>query len=236
MARRLTEKEQREATGFTPIRSKPDSLKEWLKIIWADFKPLIFFGILFLFAIFYTVRACTGAVKPDITVMFVSSQNIWDSKIADRLSERLTPYAFDVNGDGVVKVSVSVSCYFTAGSTDEGASAYQEKFFTELVTGQSFVLVCDENVANYLARDSAYEPLTYFSKDLSEDLVGIRLQDTDILADDAPFLEMLKGYRVVMRSFSKEGYDTNKLTKDEVRSAKIFMENVITSTYTKPVE
>ncbi|MBQ3140700.1 MAG: hypothetical protein IJC25_01920 [Clostridia bacterium] len=237
MPRKLTQKELSEATGFTPIRSKPDTFKEWLEIIWGDFKMLILFGLLFLFAIIYTVRGCIGAVKPDLNVMLVSSQTIWQADVAERLEERLRPYVFDVNGDGVAAVNVSISAYFTNGTHgDEAAEAYQEKFFLELATGASFIIVCDDVVAKYLEYDDAYEPLTYFSSDLSPDLVGIKLEDTDIMEEDPVFLELLDGYRVVLRSFSKEGYNNHKLTRDECTSAQVFMENVIAGTITKPVD
>ncbi len=206
MARKLTQTEQ-EQNAFTPLRHK-EEVSRWERFtdFWSEFRWLVILGIAVLLIVVYLVVSFTSTV-PDLTLCVVTTGTAAEEDLEDRLTEILTPYAMDINGNGRVLLKIET---YTIGS---------EAFEQEIAGGKKFILLSSPEATQYLAEHKLTEPMTTFSAILPADIIGPKIEQLYPFSREIALHDDIKDWTISVRSYSAEGYDKAKETKYEVISA-----------------
>ncbi len=129
-----------------PPKSPKEIKKEKRENFWFYNKTKIIVALCVVAAILITWQPWKTTIDPDYTVGLMS-QYYWSDSQLEELENMLRPYGKDLNGDGVVKVDVSLyqlSSPDDAGLSAQEVQAYTTRFIGDLQTGEVILFIGDE--------------------------------------------------------------------------------------------
>jgi len=129
-----------------PSKTPQEIKREKRENFWFYNKAKIIVGICVVAAILLTWQPWKTTVDPDYTIGLMS-QYYWTDAQLQELETMLRPYGKDLNGDGVVKIDVTL---YQLNSPDDAnmsaqeVQAYNTRFVGDLQTGDVIVYMGDE--------------------------------------------------------------------------------------------
>ncbi|MDD6312566.1 MAG: hypothetical protein PUB08_03725 [Firmicutes bacterium] len=212
-----------------------------LEYIWDYYKFRIIVGLFCVFVAAVLIFQFAGRVEPDANLMYAGRYNI-SSQAVNNMQVSLAEKVgmTDANGDG--RKSIDYVQFLLFDGT-EGSSGYingvsmqenLEGYNTEILAGDSMILLLDEYYYNSLVEQSIIAPFVDYLDAVPEkaiDAYGIRLSDLDIYKLDG-FKEFAPDTIVCMRVKKTYG-NFGKGEDDELleKNRKVFRD-MLSYTYT----
>ncbi len=203
-----------------PPKTPKELKKEKRENFWFYNKTKIIVAFCVIAAILITWQPWVTTIDPDYTVGLMS-QYFWSDSQLEELENMLRPYGKDLNGDGVVKVDVSL--YVLNAPEDVGLStqeiqAYTTRFVGDLQTGEVIVYLADEaNVKingidqGLLAKMDENLSLVEEGEKVSIEDVSFNWKTCDAISKDQTFSRFNTDFYFCIRG--KEGTIKNKDTE-----------------------
>ncbi len=193
------------------------SLVKFFENIWYHYKWTIIIGFAALVMLVAGLSQLASKKQPDVFIYHVSKSGITASSV-DKLTESLSAFAVDYNGDGIVNVDYKEEIYVPGVmSTAQGQLSVTDSFNLELFAGECVIYIMDESF--YLG-----------NKDYMVDLVDIlgylpesAYDDKSLLLSELPAYKITPGLcdlpadsficvrknRVGLNEMDKEVYQNN---------------------------
>ena len=226
MSRKLTSQELKDE-GFTPIQSKPENLGQRLAALWAEYKWLYIFLVLFAAAAAFGIYSCFGNHPPDLTVCVISHDSVISDEVCDRLTEEITEFAFDVNGDGAVKLSATAAYSGDDWQGDAAKTAARQVYDSLVTGGRGFAVICDSATKQTLIESGMCADMTEYSTQIPDQPASVALWDVYVFDDDRELYQIFRDYHVILLKSADNGADRTPAVKREIESAKLFFEETL---------
>lgn len=127
------------------MKEQNKSLVKIVENIWYHYKWAIIIGFLVIVMLVAGISQLATKKEPDVFIYHVSSQGITPDS-TNELTECLSTFASDVNGDGKVTVDFKEEIYIPdVISTAEGRLAVTDSFNLELYAGECVIYFMDES-------------------------------------------------------------------------------------------
>lgn len=220
--------EEPELTANAPKEKKEYTFKEKWDNYWFHYKKLTF-GLVFAALLAgYFVYDMATVVKPDVSVLFISSCAPEIQMGYDRVEELIEFCSDDYNGDGNVSAQVMylpIMADKQSGENAQNLMADMTRFMGEIQSGQAMLVFADREVYYNMELDGLFEDGSQlFPGDPNAKELGYWLYDTEFAklsnisttlnADLFLGLRKLEGDRVDNKKFQKIYSDSlNTLTR-----------------------
>lgn len=183
------------------------SAGEKVNNFWYYNKWKMLFCCLLAVIIGISVYSCYTKPKYDCTVVVALSGEISETSIL-KLSEVLTDYCEDYNGDGKVQLNV-YNCSFTDSSDAVGgtATSHYTNFVASFLEEENMIYIIDKEKIDYVDDDSFMDS-TLSLPDLDGRAFKLNGTDFETECRDKAFLELTDDTYIVRRSY--EGAITKK--------------------------
>ncbi|MDD6175799.1 MAG: hypothetical protein PUC59_08600 [Firmicutes bacterium] len=203
-----------------PPKSPKELKKEKRENFWFYNKTKIIVALCAVAAILFTWQPWNTTIDPDYTVGLMS-QYYWNETQLEELENMLRPYGKDLNGDGVVKVRVSL--YQMCSPDDAGLGvqeiqAYTTRFVGDLQTGEVILFIGDEANIKLNGIDQglfarADDELSLVGEDekVSLDDVAVNWKTCDAISKNEMFSHFITDFYFAIRG--KEGTIKDKDTE-----------------------
>jgi len=167
------------------------------------------FAAFFLIMGGFLVWQVVTTVHPDMIVLLLVHDDLFDAACADGISEIFENYIEDENGDGKTVVDVY---YIPASDETAERSGYtgdSTKLFAEFQIGEAVLVISDDGADQFIVPENNLDDLEpYFSDYQETEGVRFMLKDTDFaerLEWDLPFDDDIYiGIRKVKETFDSE--------------------------------
>ena len=167
------------------------------------------FAGFFLFTFGFLTWQVVTAVKPDMIILLLSDNDLFNAACSAGIEELFETYLDDVNGDGEVAVDV----YYIPASAEtaerDGYTGDQTKLFAEFQIGEAVLVISDDGADEFIVPDNNLDDLEQYFGDYQE-TEGVRflLKDTafaERLEWDEPFDDDIYiGIRKVKKTMDSE--------------------------------
>ncbi len=141
-------------------------------------------GSFFAFIVGFLVYQTVTTVHPDVVVLLISDNVVFDARCSDRISEVLEQYTEDGNGDGKITVDVYYIPASEQSAAQNGYSGDTTKLFAEFQVGDSLLVISDADADKFIQpEETLYDLTTDFGQ--YEQTEGFRfyLSDTEFAED-----------------------------------------------------
>lgn len=171
----------------TQAVAKPTGMKA-VENFFYHYKWQLIVGVFALFVITYLTVQCATREKPDLYVLAIQTKNssgIYMKQL--EIEEALERYCPDFDGNGYVHVGVNCINLSTEAGVNEFTDSQQLKFSSEILTGDSQFMVCDDGIIAVI-NDFANEEVQFF-RDFSDEYPdavfnkgdGLQYNSTDLM-------------------------------------------------------
>ncbi len=117
-------------------------------------------GAFFAFVVGFLVYQTVTTVHPDVVVLLISDNVVFDARCSDRISEVLEQYTEDGNGDGKITVDVYYIPASEQSAAQNGYSGDTTKLFAEFQVGDSLLVISDADADKFIEPDKTLYDLT----------------------------------------------------------------------------
>ncbi len=141
--------------------------KAWFEYIWEYYKLHMIITVLVVAAIGYTWWEFASRPYWDLSVTIAGREMVSEGA-KEILKQRLKDHVQDVNGDG--EIMIKIADYTISDDYDdfEYASALESKFYLELISGESYLYIMQEDRANKLLADPSVEGVFSMAEEFSQ--------------------------------------------------------------------
>ena len=145
------------------------SLVKFFENIWYHYKWTIIIGAAALVMLIAGLAQLASKKQPDVFIYHVSKSGITANSI-DKLTDSLSAFAVDYNGDGIVNVDYKEEIYVPGViSTAQGQLSVTDSFNLELFAGECVIYIMDEENERDMRRRYGLNKVRKLMTEVGED-------------------------------------------------------------------
>ena len=206
---------------------------------WAKFKNELYYSkwIIALVAFFavvagFIIYKTVTTPKADLTVLVVAKEDY--SLISERIELGLERYTPDYDGNGYVHVDVV--CIPTESSDAKMYSSYRTKFFGEIATGNTMLLLMDNSAIDMLKGDDDYTAIedetAVFPDNIAVTKTGFHIRGSQFALDSQLDTDLIQSDLILsVRRIDSVTMASDKTAKTNHDNAFEVFENIVNGVY-----